>query len=59
MRLPLAGGELTDISVTSDETLGFAVIEGSGGIAGRGGAWPLGADPYKPKSWGDLRVELE
>ena len=55
-RGPLNDGSPADISVVGDETLGFAVINWSDGVAGSRGAWPRGADVYKPETWGDLII---
>lgn len=55
-RGPLNSGEDTDIGVVGDETLGFAVVNWSDGRAGSRGAWPPGADVYKPDTWGSLVI---
>jgi len=54
----LATGEPWDIAVTDTATLGFAIVDWRGGMARRDRAWPLGADPYKPQTWGDLQIDL-
>jgi hypothetical protein len=47
--LPLNSGDVEDISVTGQETLGFGV--------GWNGGWPdSSVGPYSPSSWGDLQI---
>ncbi|MFW3145973.1 MAG: Ig-like domain-containing protein [Thermoplasmatota archaeon] len=46
--LPLCTGDLEDINVTGDETLGFG--------AGWGWGWPDGVGPYSPSNWGLLHI---
>ncbi len=58
-RGPLSSGSETDVSVTGDETLGFAVVNWADGAAGRRGAWPPGAGVYEPATWGRLVVRYQ
>jgi len=47
--MPLDSGESGDIEVRGDEELGFAICR-------RPDAWPRRASPYRPRTWGLLRI---